>query len=52
MGRLSGVKFEWCAVIAVERRSGQEIYGKIEWCEVVLTVPKSCCLLEFFAVTV
>ncbi|CAN7092063.1 unnamed protein product [Brassica rapa subsp. narinosa] len=45
-------KMIWCAVIAVERRSGQEIYGKIEWCEVVLTVPKSCCLLEFFAVTV
>ncbi|XP_013608019.1 PREDICTED: putative F-box/kelch-repeat protein At4g11750 [Brassica oleracea var. oleracea] len=51
-GVSSREKMIWCAVIAVERRSGQEIYGKIEWCEVVLTVPKSCCLLEFFAVTV
>ncbi|CAA7018306.1 unnamed protein product [Microthlaspi erraticum] len=43
----------WCAVIAVERRSNeQEIYGKIEWCDVVLTVPKSCKLLQILAVTV
>ncbi|KAF3523334.1 hypothetical protein F2Q69_00049524 [Brassica cretica] len=34
------------------RRSEQEVYGKLEWCEVVLKVPKSCCLLEFLAVDV
>ncbi|WZZ88125.1 hypothetical protein YC2023_116704 [Brassica napus] len=33
-------------------RNGQEIYGKIEWCDVVLTVPKSCCVLESIAVTI
>ncbi|CAA7018307.1 unnamed protein product [Microthlaspi erraticum] len=41
----------WCAVIAVEIRNEQEVYGKIEWCDVVLTVPKSC-RLEFLAVNV
>ncbi|KAG7557485.1 Kelch-type beta propeller [Arabidopsis suecica] len=45
-------KMIWCAEIALERRNAQEIYGKIEWCDVVLTVPKSCSLLNFMAVTV
>ncbi|XP_019088762.1 PREDICTED: F-box/kelch-repeat protein At4g38940-like [Camelina sativa] len=26
----------WCAEIAVERRAGGEIWGKVEWCNVVL----------------
>ncbi|KAL0739654.1 hypothetical protein Bca4012_015864 [Brassica carinata] len=26
----------WCAEIAVERRQGGEIWGRVEWCEVVL----------------
>ncbi|CAN6860056.1 unnamed protein product [Brassica oleracea] len=51
-GVFSREKVIWCAVIAVERRNGQEIYGKIEWCDVVLTVPKSCCVLESIAVTI
>ncbi|CAF1743709.1 unnamed protein product, partial [Brassica oleracea var. botrytis] len=51
-GVFSREKVIWCAVIAVERRNGQEIYGKIEWCDVVLTVPKSCCVLESIAIDV
>jgi len=43
-------------VIAVERRSSddeqEEVYGKIEWCHVVLTVPESCHLLDLLAVKV
>ncbi|EOA19306.1 hypothetical protein CARUB_v10002636mg [Capsella rubella] len=42
----------WCAEIAVERRNGRGVYGKIEWCDAVLTVPKSCSLLHFMAATV
>ncbi|CAG7885982.1 unnamed protein product [Brassica rapa] len=34
-------KIIWCAVIALERRSDQEIWGKVEWKEAVLKVPKS-----------
>ncbi|KAL1225957.1 F-box/kelch-repeat protein [Cardamine amara subsp. amara] len=26
----------WCAEIALERREGREIWGKIEWCDVVI----------------
>lgn len=51
-GFVSNEKNIWCAVFAVERRSEEEVYGKLEWCEVVLKVPKSCCLLEFLAVGV
>ncbi|KAL9817126.1 putative F-box/kelch-repeat protein [Arabidopsis thaliana] len=45
-------KMIWCAEIALERRSANKIYGKIEWCDVVLTLPRSCSLLNFAAVTV
>ncbi|XP_010455589.1 PREDICTED: putative F-box/kelch-repeat protein At4g11750 [Camelina sativa] len=45
-------KMIWCAEIALERRNGRKVYGKIEWCDVVLTVPKSCSLLHFMTVTV
>ncbi|KAF8046790.1 hypothetical protein N665_3416s0002 [Sinapis alba] len=51
-GIVSEEKNIWCAVIAVERRSEQEVYGKLEWCEDVLKVPKSSCLLDFLAVDV
>ncbi|ESQ38309.1 hypothetical protein EUTSA_v10029416mg [Eutrema salsugineum] len=53
--RASAIGFDkkiWCAVIAVDRRSDHEVYGKIEWCDVVLTVPRSCRLLQFLAVNV
>ncbi|CAN6851265.1 unnamed protein product [Brassica oleracea] len=40
-------KVVWCAVITLERpNSGDEIWGEIEWCDVVCTVPKSY-LLEY-----
>ncbi|XP_010422129.1 PREDICTED: putative F-box/kelch-repeat protein At4g11750 [Camelina sativa] len=45
-------KMIWCAEIALERRNGREVFGKIEWCDVVLTVPQSCSLLHFTTVTV
>ncbi|BAB08887.1 unnamed protein product [Arabidopsis thaliana] len=32
----------WCAQIALEKRSKDEIWGKIEWINSVLTVPKLC----------
>ncbi|CAH8347840.1 unnamed protein product [Eruca vesicaria subsp. sativa] len=40
-----------CAVISLERRQGKEIWGKVEWCEDVLSggdfyVLKSYCLLN------
>uniref|UniRef100_A0A0D3CGU2 F-box domain-containing protein n=1 Tax=Brassica oleracea var. oleracea TaxID=109376 RepID=A0A0D3CGU2_BRAOL len=32
----------WCAEITLEKRLNEhEIYGKVEWCDVVLTVPRS-----------
>ncbi|XP_010446504.1 PREDICTED: F-box/kelch-repeat protein At4g39550-like [Camelina sativa] len=31
----------WCAVIALERRDGEEIWGKVEWHDAVHTVPLS-----------
>ncbi|CAH8254708.1 unnamed protein product [Arabidopsis lyrata] len=31
----------WCAVIALERHNDGEIWGKVEWCDAVLTVPRS-----------
>ncbi|KAL1214795.1 putative F-box/kelch-repeat protein [Cardamine amara subsp. amara] len=42
----------WCAAIALEKGNGQTIYGKIEWCDVVLTVPKSSFIWEFTTVNV
>ncbi|ESQ37125.1 hypothetical protein EUTSA_v10002584mg [Eutrema salsugineum] len=32
----------WCTVIALERRNDEEIWGKVEWLDAMLTVPKSC----------
>ncbi|KAF3604065.1 hypothetical protein F2Q69_00038461 [Brassica cretica] len=42
----------WCAEIALEKRSIQEICGKVKWCDVVLTVPKSCRLEQLFVATI
>ncbi|XP_048599994.1 putative F-box/kelch-repeat protein At4g11770 [Brassica napus] len=42
----------WCAEIALEKRSIQEICGKVKWCDVVLTVPKSCPLEQLFVATI
>lgn len=36
----------WCAEIELERRGGDEIWGKVVWFDVVLTVPKSCHFLN------
>ncbi|KAJ4880131.1 putative F-box/kelch-repeat protein [Raphanus sativus] len=37
----------WCAVIALERRNnGDEVWGKVEWASVVLTVPRSYVFLR------
>ncbi|ESQ33599.1 hypothetical protein EUTSA_v10009365mg [Eutrema salsugineum] len=51
-GGISFKKMIWLAVIALERRGKHEIYGKIEWCDVVLTVPKTCSFKKMIAVTV
>ncbi|KAG2319046.1 hypothetical protein Bca4012_054672 [Brassica carinata] len=37
----------WCAVIALERRNNDdEVWGKVEWASVVLTVPQSYVFLR------
>lgn len=41
-----------CAVIALERRSDEEIWGKVEWNDAVLKVPKSCRIEYALAATV
>jgi len=39
---LSHDKDIWCAVIALEKRHGSdEVWGNIEWADIVLTVPSS-----------
>ncbi|KAG7546848.1 F-box domain [Arabidopsis suecica] len=45
-------KMIWCVEVAIERRNRDEVYGKVEWCDVVLTVPKSCSFEEFVVATV
>ncbi|EOA18832.1 hypothetical protein CARUB_v10007446mg [Capsella rubella] len=42
----------WCAVIALERPNSEEIWGKVEWHEAVLTVPVSYEFEHALAVTV
>ncbi|KAG7546857.1 Kelch repeat type 1 [Arabidopsis suecica] len=42
----------WCAEIAIERPNKEEVCGKVEWCDVVLTVPKSCSFEQFIVATV
>ncbi|KAG7537174.1 Kelch repeat type 1 [Arabidopsis suecica] len=34
-------KMIWCAEISLEKRNTKEIWGKVEWFDAVLTVPKS-----------
>ncbi|KAJ4898685.1 F-box/kelch-repeat protein [Raphanus sativus] len=41
-----------CAVIALERRDDEEIWGKVEWHDTVLTVSKSCRIDYALAATV
>ncbi|CAA7035904.1 unnamed protein product [Microthlaspi erraticum] len=41
-----------CAEISLERRNEHEIHGKVLWCDVVLTVPRSSTFLQVLAVTV
>ncbi|CAA7020583.1 unnamed protein product [Microthlaspi erraticum] len=45
-------KVIWCAVIALERRNSDEIWGKVQWRDVVLTVPTSCDVQYALAATV
>ncbi|CAA7031697.1 unnamed protein product [Microthlaspi erraticum] len=42
----------WCAVIALERRSSKEIWGTLEWSEVVLKVPKDFIFVDVLSATV
>ncbi|CAH8344279.1 unnamed protein product [Eruca vesicaria subsp. sativa] len=44
-------KMIWCAVIALERRNDEEIWGKVEWKDAVLKVPKSCRINHTLAAT-
>ncbi|KAL0857185.1 hypothetical protein Bca101_062339 [Brassica carinata] len=45
-------KMIWCAEIALQRLNIQEICGKVKWCDVLLTVPKSCQLEQLFVATI
>ncbi|CAA7020968.1 unnamed protein product [Microthlaspi erraticum] len=42
----------WCAEIELERRDGGEIWGNVEWVDVVLTVPMESRILRCHAVPV
>ncbi|CAA7023932.1 unnamed protein product [Microthlaspi erraticum] len=42
----------WCAVITLERRSSEEIWGTVEWSEVVLKVPKDFQFVDVLSATV
>ncbi|CAA7019018.1 unnamed protein product [Microthlaspi erraticum] len=39
-------KMVLCAVIALERRDDEEIWGKVEWFDTVFTVPNKSCSIE------
>ncbi|KAL1203697.1 putative F-box/kelch-repeat protein [Cardamine amara subsp. amara] len=45
-------KMVWCAEIVLETHNGQEILGKVMWCDVVLTVPKSYPLKQLLVATI
>ncbi|CAA7020576.1 unnamed protein product [Microthlaspi erraticum] len=45
-------KMIWCAVISLERRSNENIWGKVEWFDAVLTVPRSYKFVFAVAATV
>ncbi|CAL9220209.1 unnamed protein product, partial [Arabidopsis halleri] len=42
----------WCAEISLERRKSCEIFGKVEWFDHVLTIPKEYDLVKVLAATV
>ncbi|CAA7031701.1 unnamed protein product [Microthlaspi erraticum] len=42
----------WCAVITLERRSSEEIWGTVEWSEVVPKVPKDFTFVDVLSATV
>ncbi|KAG7576661.1 F-box-like domain superfamily [Arabidopsis thaliana x Arabidopsis arenosa] len=42
----------WCAEISLERRESYEIFGKVEWFDHVLTIPKEYDLVKVLAATV
>ncbi|CAA7040661.1 unnamed protein product [Microthlaspi erraticum] len=42
----------WCAKIALEKRTSEEIWGMVEWCEPVLKVPGSVSLVDALAACV
>lgn len=42
----------WCAEISLEKRGSKEIWGKVEWCDVVLKVPSSYKIVFATAATV
>ncbi|CAA7020967.1 unnamed protein product [Microthlaspi erraticum] len=42
----------WCAEIELQKRDGVEIWGNVEWVDVVLTVPQKCEILYCHAVLV
>lgn len=44
-------KMIWCAEIALDKRNGDEIWGKVEWRDGVLPVPDSYELVKVLAVT-
>lgn len=46
-----GDKMIWCAVIALERRNDEDIWGKVEWSDTVLEVPESCIIKHALAAT-
>ncbi|KAG7537180.1 hypothetical protein ISN44_As13g011020, partial [Arabidopsis suecica] len=45
-------KMIWCAEISLERRNSEEIWGKVEWFNEVLTVPKSYKFVHAISATV
>ncbi|KAG7548462.1 hypothetical protein ISN44_As12g036510 [Arabidopsis suecica] len=45
-------KMIWCAEISLDKRKNDEIWGKVEWFEAVLTVPKAYQFVCAIAATV
>lgn len=42
----------WCTEIALERRNKDEMWGKVEYFDVVLRVPQSCQILDALSDTI
>ncbi|CAH8358376.1 unnamed protein product [Eruca vesicaria subsp. sativa] len=45
-------KMIWCAAISLEIRSSEEVWGKVEWFDAVLKVPKSYKFVYAIAATI